>query len=395
MSVAAQRIQVELGLTNVEIGWVLSAFILGYAIPQFPVGVIVDRLGPYRVLLVSAFAWSFWTLVTAGVRWLPATAVWAALIAGRFLAGIGQAGLLSCSIKTVGHWMPLRERATANGLFMMGLGLGGGFAPPLIVRLVAAYGWPAPFLVFGLAGLVLAFLWRTWGSSGPEGHARVNRAELEYIRSGMDMAGAESPPGIPWRTLFRNRSVVALALSYGVAGYTSYVFFTWFFLYVVNVRKVDTIAGGWWTSLPYAAVAAGTVLGGRASDLLTARLGKRAGRLLVVLTGELLAAFFLLAGARVEDASAGIVLLALAAGSHLFSQAPSWTAATDLAPHHAGMLFGAMNTMAQVAGAISPVATPAIAARFGWIAALDFAAAMVLASACLWLFVDPRRPAYG
>ena len=77
----------------------------------------------------------------------------------------------------------------------------------------------------------------------------------------------------------------------------------------------------------------------------------------------------------------------------MFSQASSWAAAIDLAPGQAGALFGVMNTLAQVAGTISPILTPAIADRYGWIAALDFAAVTAALAGFLWLFVNPERPA--
>jgi MFS transporter, ACS family, glucarate transporter len=73
-------------------------------------------------------------------------------------------------------------------------------------------------------------------------------------------------------------------------------------------------------------------------------------------------------------------------------QTASWAAAVDLAPSHAGVLFGVMNTVAQIAATIAPIATPAIALRFGWTAALDFSAAMLALAAVLWIFVHPERP---
>lgn len=180
-------------------------------------------------------------------------------------------------------------------------------------------------------------------------------------------------------------------MSYGVAGYPSYVFFTWFFLYVVNVRRVDMRAGGYWSALPYLAVALGTTFGGRISDRLTFRYGKRFGRLTVVLGGAVLAASLIVIGARVEDARVALLLLSLAAGFHLFAQTPSWAAAIDLTPSHAGTLFGIMNTLAQGMGVIAPVLTPAIAARFGWTTALDFAALLAALAGVLWIFVRPDR----
>ena len=87
-------------------------------------------------------------------------------------------------------------------------------------------------------------------------------------------------------------------LSYGVAAYTSYVFFTWFYLYLVNVRGMTKTAGGYWAGLPYVAVTIGTLAGGRLSDWLTLRYGKRIGRLSVVLAGEGLAALLIVLGGQ-------------------------------------------------------------------------------------------------
>lgn len=388
MSVAAQRIQVEIGLSNVQIGSILSAFILGYAVLQFPAGLIVDRVGPYRVLFFSAFGWSVFTLLTSASAWLQPEQVPAALMATRLAAGAAQAGVLTCVIKSIAQWMPPHERATGNGLSMMGLGIGGALSPPLFVWLTSVRDWPFAFIVLGCTGLAIAAMWRVFATESPKTHRSVNHAELVYIGE----TTAQRSPATPWRSLFTSRSVWALAISYGVGGYTSYVFFTWFFLYLVNVRGMSVAQGGIWGGLPYVAVAIGTFAGGRTCDALSRRLGRRWGRLAVVLAGEVLAAILIPIGGRVEDAHFAVILLSLATGLHLFGQSASWAAAVDLSSAHAGVLFGVMNTMAQIAGTIAPIATPWIAGRFGWVVALDFAAVMVTLAAALWLAVDTSKP---
>ena len=57
MSYAARGIQNEFHLTNVQIGWVLSAFVIGYALCQVPVGLMIDRFGPRRMLAIALLAW--------------------------------------------------------------------------------------------------------------------------------------------------------------------------------------------------------------------------------------------------------------------------------------------------------------------------------------------------
>lgn len=389
MSVVAQHVQAEAGLTNMQVGSMLSAFILGYAILQFPMGIIVDRRGAFRVLVVSVFGWSVFTLASAPLAWLPAALLASGLMATRLLAGVCQAGVLTCTIKMLGRWMPLGERAFANGLSMMGLGLGGALSPPLMVWLISKGGWPLPFWALGVSGLLAGLLLLRVGRESPAEHPRVNAAELVLI--GSEVPAAMQKKGTPWRLLARSRSVWALALSYGLAAYTSYVFFTWFYLYLVNVRGMSRTAGGYWAGLPYAAVAVGTLAGGRLSDWLTVRYGKRAGRLTVVLIGEGLAAVLIPLGGRIESIPLAVSLLAIATGLHLFGQTASWAASVDLTPSHAGVLFGVMNTLGQFAGVIAPIATPAIAMRFGWTAALDFSAAMVALAGVLWLFVRPEK----
>ena len=391
MSVVAQQIQAEAGLTNAQVGSTLSAFIIGYAVMQFPVGILVDRLGAFRLLTVAVFGWSIFTLSSGALTWLPAGLLVTGLFFTRLLTGVCQAGVLTATIKMLGRWMPPNERSSANGVSMMGLGLGGALSPPLAVWMIGQGGWTVPFWVLGVSGIVVgAFLAHT-GREWPAQHPRVNPAELALIRGGAAVRYTKSAGPTPWRLFFSSRSVWALSLSYGVAGYTSYVFFTWFYLYLVNVRGLTKTAGGYWAGLPYVAVAVGTAMGGRLSDWLTIRYQKRIGRLAIVLAGEGLAALLIVLGGRIDNVTLAVPLLALATGLHLFGQTASWAAAVDLAPEHAGALFGVMNTIAQIAGAVAPIATPFIATKFGWTAALDFSACMVALAALLWLFVRPDR----
>ena len=396
MSIAARQIQMEFGLSNLEIGWMLSSFIVGYGLCQVPVGILADRLGPRRLLTAAVAAWSVFTALTPlapGVAAAIHTNVLGLFILVRFGMGVAQAAVLPCGNKAVARWMPLRERAAGTSVFMLGLGFGGLIAPPLMVHLMLRFGWPFPFYMLGIVGLLIAAAWLGYSADRPEQHAGVNDLELAYIRKG-EAAGVRAVvrPRTPWRSILTSRSVWFLILSYGVAGFPSYVFYTWFFLYVANVRKVSLISSGYWASLPYIAIAIMTPCGGKLSDWLTTRYGKRTGRLSVTLSGSLTAAILIVTGSRLENATSAMICLSLAAGFHLFAQSPSWAASIDLAPLHSATLFGVMNTLAQAVGAAAPVATPWIAQQFGWVRALDFTACMALLAGIFWLFVHPERP---
>src|SRR3954452_10309019 len=57
MSVAGERMMADLGLTKVQLGWVLAAFAWGYAMFQIPGGIFGDRLGGRRALTLIVVAW--------------------------------------------------------------------------------------------------------------------------------------------------------------------------------------------------------------------------------------------------------------------------------------------------------------------------------------------------
>ena len=65
LSFAAPDMMRDLGLSEIEWGYVLAAFTAGYALFQFPGGLLGDRFGPRRVLTLIAIAWAVLTVVTA------------------------------------------------------------------------------------------------------------------------------------------------------------------------------------------------------------------------------------------------------------------------------------------------------------------------------------------
>src|SRR5262249_41471422 len=142
-------------------------------------------------------------------------------------------------------------------------------APPFTVTLMLRYGWQMPFWVLGAIGITIAVLWRAYATNLPEEHRSVNPAELALIRTGEPATAGGPSSQWRWKTVLSNRSVIALVLCYGMGGYPAYVFYTWFYLYIANVRHVDPAAGGYWGMLPYIAIIILTPLGGRVSDALS------------------------------------------------------------------------------------------------------------------------------
>src|SRR5882757_8695817 len=108
ISLVGVRIKEAFHLSNTEFGWVLSAFILAYALFEIPTGLLGDRLGQRKVMLRIVIWWSVFTALTGAVNGLTS------LIAVRFLFGMGEAGAYPNTCGAISHWVPKSE--TSRGM---------------------------------------------------------------------------------------------------------------------------------------------------------------------------------------------------------------------------------------------------------------------------------------
>ncbi len=391
VSIAGQALQRDHGLTDVQLGWVFSAFLIGYALFQVPGGWLADRFGPRRVISLGVLWWGLFTTLTALVP--PGlTASVACLIGTRFLLGLGEAVLFPSSNKLVSAWIPSSERGLANGLIFAGVGAGAGVTPPLIVYILSHWGWHVSFYVSALLGLAVGVVWFFLVRDTPRAHPLASAAEVDKIEAGMPAATPRDREPLPWRAVLCDRNVLAITGSYLAYGYTSYIFFTWFFIYLSRVRGLDLKSSAFFSMLPFIAMACAAPLGGLLSDRITRRHGTRLGRCGVAVGGLALAAVFLILATQVESARVASLVLAGGAGALYLAQSAYWAVSADIAGHSAGSVSGLMNMGAQTGGALTASLTPWIAEHFGWTTSFLVAAAVCLAGSLAWLLVNPGQP---
>jgi len=396
ISIAAKYIMPEYGLSDVQMGWIFSAFVLGYAVLQVPGGWLGDRFGPRRVLAGAICWWSVFTAVTAvaGELFLAGLlGVIGSFVVVRVLIGIGEAAGPPNYNRMVANWVAPEERGRAMGLAASGSAFGAALTPPLIVWIMVTLGWRAAFYLAGGVGIFLALLCYWFATDGPAQHSWVNAAELRHITQGLAPTSAQSRSAgpVPWRVLLGRSDLWFLTASYFALGYIIYIYFSWFYLYLVNVRGFSVLSGGWYSTAPFLAGAITSPLGGWLSDAVSRRWGKRAGRCGVGISGLLLTAGLIWAGAAAADPYRAILLLALGSASLFLTAAAYWASTMDLASSYAGTVSGFMNMGGNLGGALSPTLTPFLAQRFGWESALYVAAALAVLGALFWLGVHPER----
>jgi len=361
ISIAGHSIQQEFHLDNIQLGWVFSAFVAGYALFQAPGGRLADRFGPRKILALGTVWWAVFTALTALVPSGAANALWI-LLAVRFSLGLGEAVVYPASNRLVSAWIPSQERGLANGLIFAGVGAGAGVTPPLITYILVNYGWRWSFWISALIGLAAGAVWYFVARDRPSEHPWVSPEEAGHIRAGLPAAqtGAHTSQALPWRTILGSKDVLAVTLSYFCYGYVAYIFFTWFFIYLNTVRKLDLKSSAFYGMLPFIAMATCSPLGG-------------------------------IMGTQATDARLATVVLAGGAGALYLSASSFWSVTADLGGSSAGSVSGVMNMGNQTAGAITALLTPLIAARFGWTASFMVAAALCVVGSLAWLFVDPER----
>ena len=390
ISVTARQMMPALDLTDQEMGVIFSSFVIGYALFQVPGGWLSDRWGARRILTIGLVWWSCFTALTA----MAATSSLAvplgivgALALVRFLLGLGEAVALPTFNRAVTDWLPAHERGLGIGIAIGGIGVGSAMTPPITAWVMVNYGWQTAFYLSSLLGLILAIIWWVFARDRPA-HDPCGQSIQGTVSTARSSA---TSPKIPWARLRNTPTVWWLVLSYACLGYVAYIYMSWFYLYLVNVRGFNVLRGGLFAAMPFLAILVSCPLGGLATDRLALRYGLTGGRRIIGLAGMVLAAIFIALGATMESPYPAIASLSLGAGWLYFSVGAYWASTSDLSNTHAGSLSGLMNMGANIGGALSPTMTPWIATQWGWPVSLSIAALIALLGGLLWLKIDPGR----
>jgi len=395
ISIAGGSIADAYHLTDVQLGKVFSAMLVGYALFQTVGGRLADRFGARRVLAGGVIWWGIFTALTALV---PAQIEGALLlfVAVRFLLGAGEAVIYPSANQFIARWIPVRERGIANGWIFAGVGAGAGLTPPFITYLMVHYGWRSSFWACAAVGFVAGAIWFFVARDTPAEHSGVSVDELRTIESSLTLVPQNNSPAngkrlISWTRVLRSKEVCALTVSYFCYGYVAWIFFSWFYRYLAKVRGLDLKASAVYSMLPFLAMLVCCLVGGAVNDRLTRWRGPRVGRCGVAAIGIFIAGIFLVLGSQVESARLASVVLAGGAGALYLSQSSFWSVTADIAGGSSGSVSGLMNMGNQIGAAITASLTPWIALHFGWTASFLTAATLCVVGSASWLIVDPTK----
>lgn len=386
LSVALPFMGKDFELSATQQGLIFAAFFWAYDFCQLAAGWYVDKVGPRRSFSLAAVWWSIFTMVTAA-----ATNFWS-LFAARFLLGVGESPAPSTAAKVVATWFPVRERAFATSIWDSGSRVGAVIALPIVTLIVAFTSWHAVFIIIGIAGIIWAAVWWKVYRS-PEEHPTADAAEIAYIQEGGARSAASDDEGaskLPWRSLFKYRTVLSMMFGFFCLNSAIYFFITFFPSYLVKERGFDLLKLGFFGAIPGICAVLFGWLAGYVADRAVQR-GVSVTRVRkTAIAGGLTGGSVIMFAALVPEAWMALALLSVAYSSLTVAATGIWSLPADVAPssRHVGSIGGLQNFASNLAGIFTPILIGVLVDQTGsFVAPLAVIGGVALVGAANYLFV--------
>ena len=389
VAIAAKPMMPELGLSQIQVGWLLTAFLVTYSAFQLPGALAGQWFGARGSLTFLGLATVGASLATAAAPSLAAGgSLLAALIVARSLLGVAQAALFPVGAGAIRSWFPEGSWASAQSMLVTGLWLGAATTPPLVAWLMQEYGWRLALVLTSLPSLVLVAAWHVYARDRPVEHPATTASELDELGANPE---APSGPPVTTRRVLRvlcDPQILRITASYFIMNYVFYLVTFWSFLYLVQDRRVTVLEGGWLASLPFVVAGAAAAAGGGLADRLRVRWGDRIGMRVLPLAALPSSAVFLFLTVTATSAYWAVAALCLGFACVELTEGSFWGATMRLAPSDTMAATAVLNTGGNLGGVVATPIIAALSANHGWTSVFATGAATSLAAAALWLTID-------
>jgi MFS family permease len=279
-----EKFRLEWKLSDVDLGWLGTAFILLYAVVGLPLGHLADV---WKRRWILALGVGLWSLLTFGSGW--AWGFWSLFVL-RLGVGIGEASCAPAANSLIGDLFPPERRARALAIFMLGLPLGLALSPIVSGTIAERRSWQEAFYVAGLPGLLLAIA--ALFIEEPERSGRAKSQE-SGVRN-QDSLSSDSRPRIPDSWFIRIRRVLLMPtmawiiVSGAVHNFNMYALGTFLASFIKRYHHVSVERAGQVSGLIYGFGALGIIVAGWLADRAF-RGGSPQGRLHIAWIGVAIA----------------------------------------------------------------------------------------------------------
>ena len=402
MSIAVIPMVENYGWSPAEQGSVMSAFFVGYVVLQLPAGWLSDRIGGKWVLGIGVLLWSLFTVLTP-----PAAAAGVTvLIVCRFLMGVFESVTWPAVYNLFSCWVPLTARGFSLGLLNSSIAGGTVIAMLATPWIIDQWHWQAAFYIYGSLGVIWSLVWfplvpNRRSVKKFESH-ETSDSSLPMSSSsdalGDDAATLNQPlatatnseatvKAFTARNALASSSVRALVVAHFCTNWVVYLSLAWLPTYLTRAWGVSMGDVGLLAVTPFMVSVIATPIIGRIADGMIARGGNRLrirkAMQTVALFGVAIAFAALDLASSVEQVIVIYCFGNLAASASIAGFGSNHM---DIAPTHAGTLYGAANALASIgsAGAVF-VAGLVLEATGSWAMVFDSAAAVGVVGALVYL----------
>ncbi len=386
ISSAKSAISGDLGLTDIQMGWVLSAFALGYAFFQVPGGAMGDKYGVRKVMTAIMVLWSIFTSLT-GVAWN-----YISMLLFRFIFGAGEAGAFPNISRAAFSWVPTKERGAFQGINFSGSRLGAAFALPLVAYLIDAWGWRNIFYFFGVIGVLFAALFYAFFRNKPENHKGLSKAEKEYIVKNRQQEVEKKGGDLPLSTILKSKNVILAMIQYIGSNFIFFFMLTWLFPYIKDKYQLSLVATGFYAMLPLLAGAVGNWVSGFTVDAIYKKGKWKQSRQLPATIGFILVVIGILSSLYMDTALGAVLCLSVAIFGADMTLSPSWSFCMDIGEENSGKVSGMMNMAGNIGSFTTGLAFPYLRKWTGSDEPFFYvAAALGFVAIFCWSFMNPNK----
>lgn len=324
MGILAPGLQKQYSISDIQYGYIGSAFALSYAFGQVFTGPLIDRIGIRLGYGLALAGWSIASMLHAVV-----SSAWGFGIM-RGILGISESPAFPTAAKALAEWFPRKERAFAFGFVNAGTNMGAILAAAAVPWLAATYGWQWAFIGTGGIGLLLLFFWIPIYRN-PEKHPKVSAAELAHIHSD----APEPKFKLPWLSLVGCRQAWAFALGKFLTDSMWWFYMTWFAKYLNKTYNLDLLHIG----LPLITIYILSDLGSLGGGWLSSSMIKRGATVNRARKTALFVASLgvipILFASKITGLWTAVLMLGLVTAAHQAFSSNLYTLVSDMFPRRA------------------------------------------------------------
>lgn len=347
LSIANTTIAQEFGLSQTQMGFLLSAFLWPYALANLPAGWLVDKFGPKKM-----FAWAsgLWSIVSILCGFLNSYSMFYSM---RVVLGIAESPFFTSGLKATERWFAKEERGVPVSIINTGSQIANAIAPPLLTILMLNMSWRGMFIIVGVFGLLVMLVWLKVYRNPTAQETEIIKGQEEQVAINTNTKQAS------WGDLLKQKMTWFMILgNFGIM-FTIWVYLTWLPSYLEKEQGFTLKQMGWIASIPFLCGIVGVLLGGLISDFAIRKgLQPITARKIPIVGGAIIAAASVAPIAFIDNTVISIVLLSI---GYFASQLPSgviWTLAADVAPsHQVGSLGSIQNFGGFLGAALAPIVT--------------------------------------